>query len=359
MNRVIRFTDTAKIEVFEEQIPKLETDQALVKVLECGICGSDLHYFRHGGLGTFKARFPMSIGHEVTGVVEDPNNSKNVVKGDMVAIEPILPCMNCEYCNVRRYNLCQKQRFLGSGEFIGGMQDYMPVYERQLVKLPAGTKPDYAVMLEPFSIALGATSLPFPDMLYPLYNLSHKICILGTGPIGILCGYACHIHGADIKNIFFSDINRDRLDHAQELINFARFKHFYGLKEHIERQSFSERINYVFDCAGTQESFDMALKILKPGGKLILIGIPEVDYLLYNPHRMRAKGLTIFNCRRSNVSLREAFNTSKEFHVPLDRFVTHHWKPEKAQDAFWTLSTYNDKCLKGVITFNESEVFKK
>jgi len=353
MNRVVKLVDTTKISISIEPTPGVNpyfNQRLLVKVLQCGICGSDLHYFRKGGLGSFKA-MPMELGHECVGVVDEPNQNKVFKKGDLVAVEPNLPCGECEYCKMGRTNLCPNQHFLGVNNYIGGMRDYLPVNESQLFKLPKKTNLDFAVMLEPFSVSLYAV-----EQTLKTNEEEHmpqpKICILGAGPIGVLCAYACFISDIYMENIVLSDINVDRLELARKKIDIPikqRFKHFYGLKEHIEKKSLKPEITHVIDCAGTQESFDMALKILKPGGKLMLVGIPEVDYLMMNPHIARIKELTILNCRRSNITLKETYTVAKKFQ--LEKLVTHHWQPEDAEHAFWTLSQYRDNCMKGVIKF--------
>ena len=95
---VAKLVDVRRIDLFREEIRDPGPGQVLVKVGASGICGSDIHYFEHGGLGSFKVGLPMELGHEVAGTVEATHNGSRFDLGDKVAIEPASPCGVCRYC---------------------------------------------------------------------------------------------------------------------------------------------------------------------------------------------------------------------------------------------------------------------
>jgi L-iditol 2-dehydrogenase len=107
-NRVAKLTQIRKIEIFEEEIPLLREGQILVAIKSVGICGSDMHYFKEGGLGSFKNPLPMYMGHEPSGVIVDANGSTKFKEGDRVAVEPGMPCVTSYWSMKGKHNLCEK-----------------------------------------------------------------------------------------------------------------------------------------------------------------------------------------------------------------------------------------------------------
>ena len=157
-NRVAKLVEVGKMEVFEEDIRKLKADELLVKIKATGICGSDLHFFRHGGLGSFKEKLPMHMGHEPSGIVVDSNNSKLFKTGDRVAIEPGCSCVQCYWCREGKENLCTGGTFMGAG-VQGAFADFVIVKNHQLVKMPDSMTFECGSLLEPVGVALHSMNL--------------------------------------------------------------------------------------------------------------------------------------------------------------------------------------------------------
>ena len=105
--------DIRTVVVRKEEVPVPKPNELLIRITHAGICGSDLHYFRHGGLGSFKAPLPMYLGHEPAGVVVDPNGSADFKSGDRVAVEPGCPCLDSKWSMRGKHNLCEKGTFMG------------------------------------------------------------------------------------------------------------------------------------------------------------------------------------------------------------------------------------------------------
>jgi L-idonate 5-dehydrogenase len=174
--------------------------QVLVRNTHGGICGSDLHYYRHGAVGAFALREPLVLGHEVVGRVElDPSGT--LQKTTPVAIHPAWPCGRCPECIGGTRNVCRSTRYLGSAASVphtqGGFCEYRVVHRTQVRVLPAGLSLSRAVLAEPLAVALHAL-----DRAGGVAGA--KVLISGSGPIGILAAGAAKILGA--QEVWTTDV---------------------------------------------------------------------------------------------------------------------------------------------------------
>ena len=160
LNKKSRLVDIGKIDIKKEKFffDENENNYVSIKFKANGICGSDLHYFKEGGLGSHKIKFPLTMGHEPSGEIIN-SNSKLFQKGERVAIEPNLPCihfknsLDCDPCNSGLHNLCPSSKFLGSISSEGAFQEYLKVHISQLIKIDDQTSFEEATLLEPLSVA--------------------------------------------------------------------------------------------------------------------------------------------------------------------------------------------------------------
>ena len=332
--KVAKLVSPRRMEVFECDIPRVRLGKVLVRVEAAGICGSDLHYFIHGGIGSRTAPLPMSLGHEAAGVVEQVMYGGRFEVGDRVAIEPGLNCGECAYCRRGLPNLCPKTEFIGANS-PGAFSEYLLADERQLVKIPGTTTMEEAAMLEPFGVALHAVRMAG-------VGPSDRVAVFGAGPIGMCIAMAAKISGA--WNVAVCDPLEYRSKFARSMDagadeGWVRDGQLWG--------GFSADV--AFDAAGTQESVDDCFQVALPGGRVALVGIPTYDTLQYNPHIARTKELTIFNVRRSRHTTATALDLLYYRNLPLGEMVTHRWPLESIQEAFETAAEYRDGIVKGVI----------
>lgn len=332
--KIAKLVEPGKMSLFYRHRPSIPGKHVLVKIHHVGICGSDLHYFRHGGLGSFKQNMPMEMGHEASGIVKFSASSK-FSEGDRVAIEPLLSCGECRYCLNGKRNLCNNRKFLGSN-LPGALSEYAVLHDKQLLKLPNEISLLEGMMLEPLTIALHAIRKSNMQM-------GDRVSIWGAGTIGILIGKLAMLHGADLMAI--GDKTEERM-----ITGMVHTGARYGLTDvwadETKDHSFSE---VVFECVGDQQTIDLSFKHAAKGGTVVLVGIPEVDYITYNPHKIRTKELNIVNIRNSNVHLEEALSLKINRHINLRGLVTHQFPLDEVQEAFELASNYRDKCIKVVI----------
>ena len=177
-NKVANLVSIGNIEISEEEVLYSNSSQkVLVKMTSVGICGSDIHYFDHGGLGSFKQPMPMPMGHEPAGIVYDCSPHSKFKPGDRVAIEPGFSCYECSSCFSGKHNLCSTVEFMGANSD-GALREFIVLEEDQLFKIPKSMSNNAAALLEPAGIALHT---------FNILNLKFgsNIAIVGAGPIGL------------------------------------------------------------------------------------------------------------------------------------------------------------------------------
>lgn len=325
--KVAKLTAPRKMKLFEEPRPELKNvGEILIQPELTGICGTDLHYFRHGGLGTYMQELPMSIGHEVSGTVVE-SLSEDFKTGDRLAIEPGLQCGKCKYCESGMHNLCSNCRFIGAN-VKGAFREWMVVDEKQVIGIPECMSLEDAVMIEPLSVAIHAVRRS-------RLELGDSVAIYGAGPIGLLILQVCKAMGCGRSYIY------DKLDYR---MSFAKQ---FGA-DAIDKEE-PPTVDIAFDAAGAQETIDLCFSGADKGGAVVLVGVPETDFVRYNPHISRIKELNVYNCRRANRALSLALELFLSGKVSFEGMVTHTFPLERIQEAFETAADYRDQVIKAVV----------
>lgn len=250
------------------------TGEVRIAISHGGICGSDLHYYHHGGFGTVRVREPMALGHEVSGVVAAVGEGvTGLAPGDKVAVNPSRPCGQCEYCLRGMANHCLDMRFNGSAMRIPHEQGLF----RAEVTVPAGQ----AVRLSPGAdLALTAMSEPLAVCLHAVRQagglVGRRVLVSGCGPIGCLTVGAARFAGAE--EIIATDIAAPSLAVAQRM----GADRVLDLSQDVDAlapwQAGKGQVDVVFECSGAPSAVQAALTVLRPGGTLVTVGLgPEVS----------------------------------------------------------------------------------
>ena len=288
-------TEAGKIEYREIPVPKPADDEALVEVMSCGVCGSDIHYYEHGRIGTFVVEEPLILGHECAGVVVDAGkNVKDMRPGDRVAVEPGVPCRRCEYCKGGRYNLCSQVEFLATPPFHGAFTEYISHPADFLFKLPADVSLEEGAMIEPFSVGLHAAARAGA-------GVGQTAVVLGTGPIGLCVVQA--LKAAGVSDIIATDVAPVRLQLATKLganttVNAAET----DTVEAVMDLTGGRGADIVCETAGAVATVKLTSAIVARGGRVVLVGLPpadEVPYDVVGLAQKEADVLTVF--RYANV----------------------------------------------------------
>lgn len=337
-NRVAKLVDIRRIEIFEENIDALPKGKLLIAMKSIGICGSDMHYFKEGGLGSFKSPLPMYMGHEPAGIVVDSNGSQNFKDGDRVAVEPGMPCISSYWSMKGKHNLCEKGTFMGANAQ-GAFADYVIVDELQLVKIPDNMSFNLASLLEPLGVCLHTANLIEP-------KFTESATIFGSGSIG-LCMLSI-LKKMGLKEIYMVDKLKYRVDFAK---NFGATDSFLlddSYIKKIKELTNKKGTNISIDTGGTSESINGCIDVSSINGRIALIGIPELDFIDYNPHKMRTKELTIKNVRRSNQTLEDCVKNYTN-DIEIEKIISHEYNFEDIQKAFELVADYKDMVLKCII----------
>ncbi|MEO0293547.1 MAG: alcohol dehydrogenase catalytic domain-containing protein [candidate division WOR-3 bacterium] len=333
-----------KFEFLEKSPPEIKGEKdVLVRVAKVGICGSDIHYYTRGRIGDQVIEFPFTIGHECSGIVEKVGKSVTKVSpGDWVAIDPAISCGKCDQCRDGRYNTCRNLKFLGCpGELEGCLSEFIVIPEENCYKLPFTLNFIEGVLVEPLSIGIYATQFLNPKK-------EKIIGILGSGPIGLCVLLRAKEIG--IERIFMTDKIDERLFVARNLgADWTGNPDEIDIIEEVGKIE-SGGLDAVFECCGEIEAIKEGVELLKPGGKLIIIGIPEVEIISFDINKLRRKELTIFNVRRQNNCVEKAINFLLRKRINIDLIVTHNFKFEDAPMAFEIVEKYQNGVIKAIIS---------
>lgn len=253
------------------ETPALGERDIRVRIRFGGVCGSDLHYYQHGGFGAVRLKQPMILGHEIAGVVEAVGAACARVKvGDRVAVNPSVPCNQCRYCLEGRQNQCLDMRFYGSAmrfpHVHGGFREELVCLETQAHVAPENVSLEEAAMAEPLAVALHATRRAGG-------LLGKRVLISGSGPIGALCALAARRAGA--VEIVVTDIADGALGFAKRIgvdrtINIAREPQALDAAK-ADKGYF----DVLFEASGAGAALRLGLEVVRPGGVIMQLGLGD------------------------------------------------------------------------------------
>lgn len=243
--------------------------QVAIAVQAGGICGSDLHYYNHGGFGVVRLREPMILGHEVAGTISALGAGVSTLAvGDRVAISPSRPCNACVYCLKGQQNQCLNMRFYGSAmpmpHIQGAFRQHLVAESWQCHRIAEGISINEAAFAEPLAVTLHAVNRAGS-------LLGKRVLVTGCGPIGALSIIAARAHGAE--EIVATDVMDTVLKMAGEVgadrtINVA--SHPEALAAYNRDKGY---FDVAFECSGNERAVRGALDVLKPRGILIQLGL--------------------------------------------------------------------------------------
>jgi L-iditol 2-dehydrogenase len=336
-NRIAELVSIGSVKLREEETQPLHDGEVLVKIRAAGLCGSDRHYFLHGGLGSFKQKLPMPMGHEAAGEVIESRSAK-FQSGDRVALEPARQCDACTDCLKGKYNLCTRGTFMGANAQ-GAFSDYVTAHEKQLMKMPDAMSFEAGALLEPLGVVLHALNL------HPV-TANDTATIFGCGPIGLSMLYLLRKKG--VKQVFMIDRIPYRTAFAKEFGATEVFMLEEPWKEMIKEKTEGRGTSLNIDAAGEESSINGCMETSSTAGHIMLIGIPETDTVPFNPHRMRVNELTLQNVRRSNQTLRDCISLTTGDDT-LARMITHRLPLESLQKGLELTGNYQDGVIKCMI----------
>ncbi|KAI4694901.1 uncharacterized protein J4E84_001524 [Alternaria hordeiaustralica] len=339
-----------------------------ISVRSTGLCGSDLHYYRHYRNGDIIVREPMSLGHESAGVVVDVGSEVSGFKvGDKVALEVGQPCENCERCKEGRYNICKGMKFRSSAKAFphaqGTLQDRINHPAAWCHKLPEDMSLDLGALLEPLSVAIQASKRA---QLAP----GSTVLVFGAGAVGLLVAAMAKISGAG--TVVIADIDAGRVQFAVDN-KFAHHSYTVPMKRgstieeqldiakevaaevgKLSKESGGEigEVDAVFECTGVPSCVQASIYATRPGGKVLLIGMgTPIQTLPISAAALREVDiLGVFRYANTYPTGIEVVSKTGDDYPAFAKLVTHTYKGlESAVEAFEMAGKTKDDSGKLVI----------
>ena len=304
--KVIRLHAPGDLRTHDEPRPELQPGEALVRVGAVGICGSDLHWFGEAGIGDARLQKPLVLGHEFAGVV-----AAGPQLGRRVAVDPAIPCGTCEYCRQGNPNLCEHIRFAGHGSEDGALREFIAWPEACLFPLPDSLSDADGVMLEPLGVAIHAVDLAH-------IQVGMSVGVFGCGPIGLLILQLARLAG--VAKVYVTEPLAHRMEAA--------------LKLGAEAWQAGQRVDVAFEVAGQNQAVETAVMAVKPGGLVMLAGIPADDVTSFSASTARRKGLTLKLVRRMKFTYPRAIQLVRNSQVEVRSLVSASFPLEQAPQAF-------------------------
>lgn len=340
--KAVLLTSLRHMEFTDLPDPQIERDDdVLLKIEAVGVCGSDVHYYETGRIGSQIIEYPFIIGHECSATVKAVGSSVTRVKvGEPVVVDPAIPCHECDQCRKGRENTCDNVRFLGSPGLSGCLCEYMVMPEECCYPTGGAITLEQAALCEPFSI--GTYTVKRADLAE-----GAKVAILGTGPIGLSVLLATQVQKA--SEIYVTDKIDARLKAA-----FGAGADWAASPDNTD--IVSDILTYeplgldvVFECCGQQEALDQSFDLLQPGGLLVMVGTARQDTVSFNVDKFRRKELSIKYIRRQNHCVQTAMDLLASGQANADFMITHRFGLDRTVDAFELVAKYGDGVIKAMI----------
>lgn len=335
--RVAKLQSTKELLITEADYPVSDGKKVIVKISKVGICGSDLHLWKDGD--DFKG---LIMGHEFSGTVVDPGNSKTLTIGDRVTVNPIMPCGICENCKNGYTNLCGDEAIGCNIEYPGAFAEYVSCEPFTIRKIDDSITDAEAAMVEPTAVALH--SVKKLDV-----NPNDKVLIAGAGIIGLLHASIAKSKGASYVAI--TDINQTRLDAAVKfgIVDDAFNASDENLLDVLEESSQTGFTKF-FDCVGIGASINNGISALTQRGKAALIGVnfKPIGIETY-PILVKEIQLVGINCY-TDADFDESINLIRSKSINVEQFITDTIELEEIQETFENIDQGNSDNIKIMIS---------
>jgi 2-desacetyl-2-hydroxyethyl bacteriochlorophyllide A dehydrogenase len=315
---------TGEILVEDLPIPVPGPEEALVKVIYGGICGTDVHVMM-GHHPT--ARFPVVLGHEFVGELVEINTIKDIdIKaGDLVLVQPYVSCGVCDSCIQGRDNVCSKLAILEVHEF-GCFAEYVKVPAHKVYKLPANMDLKLAALVEPLAVAVH-------DVRKSNLQVGQTAFIIGGGPIGALIAIVARLNG--VTNIAVSEVNEYRIKFVQDLGFTVINPLETDVLQEVQKITGGKGFDVVYEVSGTKQGAELMTKVVKIGGTVVIVGVPTGIYPV-DTGSILAKEIQMTGVRiHSQINFAAAINIMKTGAIndQLVKFIDSEFTLDEIKEA--------------------------
>jgi len=320
--------------VEERPDPVPGPSEVLVRVASVGVCGSDVHYYEHGRIGSYVVDSPLILGHEASGtVVGVGDRVSRLSVGQRVSLEPGVPDFTCSQCLAGRYNLCEGMQFFATPPVDGAFAELVTVHELFAHPVPASLSDDAAALLEPLSVGLWACRKAG-------VTAGSRVLVTGAGPVGLMAAQSALALGA--AEVSITDVNAHRLGTAREL----------GIANTLDvsvaplREAALEP-DVLLECSGHPAATVEAVRTVARAGRIVLVGM-GADEVPLPVSRIQEYELTVTGTFRYAHTWPPAIALATSGRIQLDALVTGHYGLDQVAEAL-TVAKADPKTIKPVV----------
>jgi L-iditol 2-dehydrogenase len=311
----------------EVEIPEPGPDQILVKTKSVGICGSDVHYYVEGRIGSYIVNEPLILGHETAGqVARVGSNVTHLKEGDRVALEPGVPCGCTDFVKQGLYNLCPSIEFFATPPIHGTFAEYFVHNANFAFKLPDNVSFDEGAMCEPLSVGIHATR-------QGNVGLGSRVLITGAGPIGLVNLLCAKAAGAGIIAVVETHKNRAAMAKQCGATHIIDTFDSNGILEQTKQITDGQGFDVVLECSGAAPAAQTAVKALKANGTLVFIGLFSQQEVAMDLNAITQKELTYKGVFRYRNTYQTAIDLISSGRIDVKPLITKHFNWENVKDA--------------------------
>ncbi len=329
------------VRVASYQCREPDKNEVMAEVAAVGICGSDIHYYKDGGIGSAVIDKPFVPGHEFGATVLADIPENDIESGELVAVDPATPCHVCEWCSKGYHNLCPFVRFVGAPPYNGALTPSLPIMRSAAIKLPLGMTADQAAMLEPLGVCLHALDLAKP-------RLMESVAVVGCGGIGL--GIIQLLALSGVQRIVGFDPQQHRIDKAIELGAHDARRQISDVSGLTNGRGF----DLVLEATNSPDGLRDAVHAAAIGARVILVGIPDGDtYSPLSAAEARRRGLDLRFSRRMGDVYPRAISLVHEQRIDVDALITHRFTLENSPEAFEIQAQNHKGLIKSMVYPND------
>jgi len=315
-NLVAVLHEPGDIRIEERPMPEPGPREVLVEVTSVGVCGSDVHYYEHGRIGSHVVRAPLVLGHESAGrVVALGEGASKHAEGDRVTLEPGVPCGRCRECRAGRYNLCPDVVFFGTPPVDGAFARYVTIHEDFAFALPDSLSDDVGALMEPLSVGIWACRKAG-------VSAGDRVLVTGAGPIGLLAMQVALAFGA--TQVEISDVNERRLELARQTGATRALR--AGEDEPAEADA-------LIECSGHPGALQAGIAALRPAGTAVLVGMGPGESGEVPLALIQGREIWVTGTFRYANTYPTAIALAATGRVDLDSIITGHFGLEDTETA--------------------------
>lgn len=337
--KALFYPEFKKLTITERPLPDFSEDEVLLKVLACGICGSELETFKNQSLRRVP---PLIMGHEFCGVIEEIGSGvTGYTKGDRVASNSVVPCGTCDPCKRGLTNLCKNRQIFGMHRS-GAFGEYVNVPAHCLVPMPETITPQAACMAEPLANGIHIVNLT-------RHVAPKKVLVIGAGPIGLVTQQAFQsLLGVEV---YVADLRKERLSISRKLGATATINSSEeDLVSVIHQFTDHEGIDLVVDAVGASQTNQQALKAVRPGGAVVLIGLYENTQPFFTYDIILSEKQVLGTYAATQQEINEALALIDSGKVDVTSWI-HYYPLDNGVAAFTDMMMARASHVKSVVVF--------